>query len=292
MKLGIIGGSGLYQLEGLTGIKEEKVHTPYGEPSDSYICGKIAERELCFLPRHGAGHRLLPSELNHRANIFGFKALGVERIISVSAVGSLNENLRPRDVALPDQYFDRTKRSADHTFFGQGVVAHIGFGEPVCPDLRKILLEVSEKVITADDQPEKVKVVDGGVYVNMEGPAFSTKAESNMYRQMGFDVIGMTSLAEAKLAREAEICYQPLAMVTDYDCWKESEEAVSVEMVVENLKANSSLAKRIIRQLIPELSSERKCDCQDALGSALMTPPEAISEESKSRLGPILEKYV
>ncbi len=292
MKLGIIGGSGLYQLEGLTGIKEEKVHTPYGEPSDNYICGKIAERELCFLPRHGVGHRLLPSELNHRANIFGFKALGVERIISVSAVGSLNENLRPRDVALPDQYFDRTKRSVDHTFFGQGVVAHIGFGEPVCPDLRKILLEVSEKVITADDQSEKVKVVDGGVYVNMEGPAFSTKAESNMYRQMGFDVIGMTSLAEAKLAREAEICYQPLAMVTDYDCWKESEEAVSVEMVVENLKANSSLAKRIIRDLIPELPSERKCDCQDALGSALMTAPEAISEESKSRLGPILEKYV
>ncbi len=292
MKLGVIGGSGLYEMDGLTDVKEEKLSTPFGEASDSYICGKTGDIELCFLPRHGRGHRLLPSELNHRANIFGFKALGVERIISVSAVGSLNEDLRPRDVVLPDQYFDRTKRSADHTFFGRGVVAHIGFGEPTCPDLRGILLEASEKVVGASEQTEKIKVVDGGVYVNMEGPAFSTKAESNTYRKFGFDVIGMTSLAEAKLAREAEICYQALAMVTDYDCWKESEEAVSVEMVVENLKANSSLAKCIIRELIPELAFERKCDCQDALGSALMTAPEAISEESKSRLGPILDKYV
>ncbi len=292
MKLGIIGGSGLYELEGLTDVKEEDLSTPFGEPSDSYICGKIGDRELCFLPRHGRGHRLLPSELNHRANIFGFKALGVERIVSVSAVGSLNEDLRPRDVVLPDQYFDRTKRSADHTFFGQGVVAHIGFGEPTCADLRRILLEVSKKIAGASNEAENVKVVDGGVYVNMEGPAFSTKAESNTYRKLGFDVIGMTSLAEAKLAREAEICYQALAMVTDYDCWKESEEAVSVEMVVENLNANSSLAKQIIKELLPVLPSERKCDCGDALSAALMTALEAIPEEAKARLGPILEKYV
>jgi 5'-methylthioadenosine phosphorylase len=292
MKTGIIGGSGLYQLEGLDDTREEKLETPFGEPSDAYICGRIGGNEVCFLPRHGRSHSLLPSELNHRANIYGFKELGVERIISVSAVGSLSEDLSPRDVVLPDQYFDRTKRALDHTFFGNGVVAHVGFGDPCCAELRKLLLKVSEEVVNSQDDKGAIKVVEGGVYVNMEGPAFSTRAESNMYRKMGFDVIGMTSLGEAKLAREAEICYQALAMVTDYDCWHETEAEVSVEMVMGNLKANSALARSIIREAVPRMPSSRGCKCGSSLETALITSPDAVPEEMKAKLGPIIEKYV
>jgi len=292
MKLGVIGGSGLYEMEGLRDVRPQVVETPFGAPSDAYMCGRLGDREVFFLPRHGRGHRLLPSEINHRANIFGFKLLGVERIISVSAVGSLKEQLRPRDIVLPDQYFDRTRKSEEHTFFGQGIVAHVAFGEPACPELRQATVRVALKVIERLGLAGKVKVYEGGTYVNMEGPAFSTKAESNFYRRQGFDVIGMTSLPEAKLCREAEICYQALAMVTDYDCWHESEEPVTVEMILSHLEANTRLAKEIVAELALHLPEKRACACGAALKHAILTRSENMPPERKRALWPILQKYV
>jgi len=292
MKIGIVGGSGLYNLDGLEDLEFVELTTPFGEPADAYASGTLNGCQVYFLPRHGRGHRLLPSEINHRANIFGFKMLGVERVISVSAVGSLREEYRPRDIVLPDQYFDRTKQSLRHTFFGGGVVAHVAFGEPTCCELRELVAAVAfdtARGLTGDDG---VRVNEGGTYVNMEGPAFSTKAESNVYRQLGFDVIGMTSLAEAKLCREAEICYQAMAMVTDYDCWHESEEDVNVEMLIGHLVANTNLAKEILGELIPRIPEERTCSCASALQSAILTNRESISEENRKRLEPLIGKYV
>ncbi len=291
MTIGIIGGSGLYDIEGIEGMEERRIDTPFGDPSDAYRCGTLAGRAVCFLPRHGQGHRLLPSEINHPANIFGFKLLGVERVLSISAVGSLREDLHPRDIVLPDQYFDRTKASDRHTFFGKGLAAHVSFGDPVCPELRAVVDSVARGVIAADAE-SGVSVHNGGTYVNMEGPAFSTKAESNFHRKMGFDVVGMTSLAEAKLCREAELCYQAMSMVTDYDCWHESDGPVTVEMVIGHLMANSALAKRIVVEAVTAVPEGRECACGESLKYALLTPAEVVPEETRRALAPIVGKYL
>jgi len=293
MKLGIIGGSGLYDIEGLTDIKNRMLKTPFGKPSDCYTGGKIAGNEVFFLPRHGKGHRIMPGEINYRANILGFKMLGVDRIISISAVGSLKENLPPGTIVLPDQYYDRTKNSAQHTFFGNGIVAHVGFAEPACSDLRGIIAECVKQVVRKSPDGRKVKVQDGGTYVNMEGPAFSTKAESIVNRKMGFDVIGMTSLAEAKLCREAGICYQAISMVTDYDCWHETKEPVTVEMIIANLVANTSLAKHIIGHLVPVLCRTKKtCGCAEALKYAIITNRKMIPAATKKNLKLIIGSFI
>jgi 5'-methylthioadenosine phosphorylase len=292
MKIGVIGGSGVYELEGLKNVARRKVKTPFGAPSDEYICGKLGGVDVYFLPRHGKGHRILPGEINHRANIYGFKTLGVERILSISAVGSLKQNLRPRDIVLPDQYFDRTKKSLEHTFFGNGIVAHVAFAEPTCTDLRKMIAACARKVIGRDKAHKNIRVNEGGTYVNMEGPAFSTKAESHSYRKLGFDIIGMTSLGEAKLCREAGICYQAMAMVTDYDCWHKNEASVTLEMVIGNLVANTKLAKEILKELIPRLSEKRKCCCADALKNAIVTNKAVIPVATKKALKAIIGKYI
>jgi len=292
MKVGVIGGSGLYELENLQSIEPVEVDTPFGAPSDAFMHGVIAGRDVYFLPRHARGHRLLPSEINHRANIFGFKKLGVECVLSVSAVGSLREDLHPRDIVLPDQYFDRTKKSLEHTFFGNGVVAHVAFGDPSCRVLRDAMAAAAGEEISSDPDGKAAQVRAGGTYVNMEGPAFSTKAESNTYRRLGFDIIGMTSLPEAKLCREAELCYQAMAMVTDYDCWHDTEEDVNVEMLMGHLRANTKRAKSILQALIPTIPEERRCSCGCALASALLTDRQAISMDSRERLAPIIGKYL
>jgi 5'-methylthioadenosine phosphorylase len=292
MSIGVIGGSGLYDLEGLQEVESRTLETPFGQPSDAYVRGKLGGHEVYFLPRHGRGHRLLPSEINHRANIFGFKALGVERIVSVSAVGSLKEDIHPRDIVLPDQYFDRTKKSAEHTFFGQGIVAHAPFGEPACAALRRHVGEVCRRTVERQSPRPEVGVHAAGTYVNMEGPAFSTKAESFFHRRMGFDVIGMTSLAEAKLCRESEICYQAMAMVTDYDCWHDTEEPVTVEMIVSHLMANTHLAKEILREVITSLPPKRECGCGQAMAGAIFTSAAAMPADRKRALAPLLRKYV
>ena len=291
MKIGIIGGSGLYDLEGIEKIDEVEVETPFGAPSDSYIHGAIGGRDLYFLPRHGKNHSIMPSEINHRANIFGFKKLGVECVISVSAVGSLREDMRPRDIMLPDQYFDRTKKSLEHTFFGEGLVAHVGFGEPTCFELRRAIAVSIERVLEGEDTRRDLRVQDGGTYVNMEGPAFSTKAESNTYRKLGFDIIGMTSLPEAKLCREAEICYQNISMITDYDCWHESEDDVTAASVYSHLTANSEMAKSVLLDLLPSIPEKRSCGCGSALACAIMTQRGA-AEETRKKLEPIVGKYL
>ncbi|MDZ4199050.1 MAG: S-methyl-5'-thioadenosine phosphorylase [Kiritimatiellia bacterium] len=292
MKIGILGGSGLYELEALKDLRRHAVPTPFGDPSDDYLEGVWKEREVVFLPRHGVGHRLLPSEINHRANIFGFKSLGVHRVISVSAVGSLKEELRPRDVVLPDQYFDRTKRGDAQTFFGKGVVAHVAFGDPVCGDLLDSLFRAAEQTRKKSDRWKDLRIQMGGTYVNMEGPAFSTRAESNWYRSCGFDVIGMTSLAEAKLCREAGLCYAALAMVTDYDCWHETEEDVTTGMVIETLRANIDFVRHILENAVFDAGQTRTCDCEHSLKNALFTPPDRIPPERRKALGPILEGIV
>src|ERR1051325_3688866 len=244
-RIGIIGGSGLYHIEGFTNQKWIKVATPFGAPSDSFLTGRLAGREVGFLPRHARGHRILPGELNHRANIWAMKKLGVAWIISASAVGSLQAEYRPCDVVLPDQFVDRTKRDFEHTFFGRGIVGHVAFADPVCEELRQLLLKSSRAL--------KARVHDGGAYVNMEGPAFSTRAESITNHKLGYSVIGMTNLGEAKCAREAEIAYATIAMVTDYDSWKTDEAHVTVEMVIENLRKNAELAKAIIARTLPQI---------------------------------------
>ena len=283
-RVGIIGGSGLYHIEGFTRQKWVRLQTPFGPPSDAFLTGELSGREVVFLPRHGRGHRLLPSELNHRANIFGMKKLGVAWILSVTAVGSLQERYKPCDIVLPDQYVDRTKRSIEHTFFGGGMVAHIAFAEPVCAELRRMLFEAARK--------QGAPVHDGGTYVNMEGPAFSTRAESLSNHRLGYDVIGMTSLGEAKCAREAEIAYAPMAMITDYDCWKSDEAPVTVEMVVANLNRNSAQAQALIAAALPQIPKVPGCSCHNALKNAILTDKKAWPRRLKTRLRPLLEKYL
>ncbi len=283
-RIGIIGGSGLYQVDGFTRPKWVKVKTPFGAPSDDFLTGLLAGREVVFLPRHGRGHRLLPSELNHRANVWAMKKLGVGWIISVSAVGALQEQYRPCDVLLPTQFLDRTKKSAEHSFFGQGLVAHISFAEPICPELRVWLRQGC--------QATGATFHDSGTYVNMEGPAFSTRAESRLNHQQGLDVIGMTNLGEAKCAREAEIAYATLAMITDYDCWKEDEAHVTVEMIIANLHKNAAQAQRIITNVIPRIPAEPNCSCTRALEHAILTDRTLWPARIKAKLRPLLEKYL
>ena len=282
-RIGIIGGSGLYHLEGFTGQKWVRIQTPFGSPSDALLSGKLEGRDLVFLPRHGRGHRILPSELNHRANIWAMKKLGVAWVISVSAVGSLQSKYRPCDIVLPDQFLDRTKQSTAHTFFGRGIVGHIAFAEPVSGELRRILLKAARSL--------KARVHDGGTYVNMEGPAFSTRAESLVNHNSGHDVVGMTNLGEAKCAREAEIAYATMAMITDYDCWKEDEAHVTVEMVIANLMKNAAMAKAIIARAVREIPSEPNWPSHSALKNAIMTDRKLWPAKTKRDLKPILEKY-
>ena len=281
MKLGIIGGSGLYEMPELEGVQSIPVETPFGAPSDALVRGRLGQAELYFLPRHGRGHRVLPSEINHRANLFAFRTLGVRQVLAFTAVGSLREDIAPRDLVLPDQYFDRTKQN--HTFFGDGIAAHAPFADPVCPRLRRGLETVLDELRAAG---ESVRVHPAGTYVNIEGPAFSTRAESRFYRNAGFDVIGMTSLPEAKLAREAGICYAPVALVTDYDAWHEGEEAVTVEMVVAHMAANVSVARKIVTTLAARLEAgEATCGCADAMRGAVMTDRALIPPELRARWG-------
>jgi len=281
--IGIIGGSGLYDMAELTDREERTVETPFGDPSGPYTLGTLRGRRVAFLPRHGAGHRILPSELNFRANIYGFKLLGVERILSASAVGSLKEEYRPLDIVVPDQFFDRTKGRIS-TFFGRGLVAHVAFAHPVCGDLAKVAADSVESV--------GARVHRGGTYVNMEGPQFSTLAESKLYRSWGMDVIGMTNLQEAKLAREAEICYATLALVTDYDCWHPDHDSVTVDLIIANLMQNAVTAQKTIAEAVARLSGARTCACKDALATAIITRPENVPEQTKKELAPIIGKYM
>ncbi|MBE3557773.1 MAG: S-methyl-5'-thioadenosine phosphorylase [Ktedonobacteraceae bacterium] len=286
-KIGVIGGSGLYQMEGMTSVEEVSISTPFGAPSDVIAIGEVAGVPLAFLPRHGRGHRLSPTEIPVRANIWALKSLGVEWVISVSAVGSLREEVAPRDLVIPDQLFDRTK-SRVNSFFEGGLVVHCTFADPFCPVL-------SELLYTAASQLGDVTVHRGGTYVCMEGPLFSTKAESNVYRKLGMDIIGMTSLPEAKLAREAELCYAIIACVTDYDCWHESAESVSVEMVVSNLAANVANAQRILRDVarkIPPDRSQVTCDCANALATAIITERAQIPAEVREKYSLLVGKYL
>ena len=281
--IGIIGGSGLYDMPELTDREEREVRTPFGDPSGPYVIATLRGRRVAFLARHGRGHRLLPSELNFRANIFGFKVLGVEWILSASAVGSLREDFRPLDIVVPTQFFDRT-RGRVSTFFGDGLVAHVGFAHPVCGRLGDVVAGATERAGAALHR--------GGTYVCMEGPQFSTVAESNFYRAAGFDVIGMTNLQEAKLAREAEICYTTIALVTDYDCWHPDHDSVTVEMIVANLLRNAETAQRIIANAAERLPIERTCECARALATAIITRPEAIPAATRERLRPLIGKYL
>jgi 5'-methylthioadenosine phosphorylase len=283
VQIGIIGGSGLYDMEELADREEIRVSTPFGEPSGPYVTGTLRGRRVAFLSRHGAGHRIMPSELNFRANIFGFKLLGVERIFSASAVGSLKEEFPPLDVVIPDQFFDRTRGRAS-TFFGRGLVAHISFAHPICADLAQIAFESARAA--------GARAHMGGTYVCMEGPQFSTLAESKVYKNLGMDVIGMTNLQEAKLAREAEICYTTIALVTDYDCWHPDHENVTVEMIVANLTANAEMAKRLIADAVERVSPERTCTCGSALAAAIITSPDAIPAAVKRELAPLIDKYI
>jgi len=283
-RIGIIGGSGLYSIEGFTEQKWVKVKTPFGSPSDELLTGRLGGSEVVFLPRHARGHRILPSELNHRANIWAMKSLDVAWIISASAVGSLQKKYKPCEIVLVDQFLDRTKRSFEHTFFGRGIVGHIAFADPVCEELRQLLLKAGRKV--------KAKIHDGGTYVNMDGPAFSTRAESITNHKLGYDVIGMTNLGEAKCAREAEIAYATLAMITDYDCWKADEAHVTVEMVIENLKRNAATAKAIIQNVIATIPEEPGWPCHGALKNAIMTERSLWPRKTVAELKPILAKYL
>ena len=283
-RIGIIGGSGLYHIDGFSRQKWVKVKTPFGAPSDEFLTGELSGRQVVFLPRHGRGHRILPSELNHRANVWSMKELGVAWIISVSAVGSLQAKYKPCHIVLPDQFLDRTKQSSAHTFFGRGLVGHIAFAEPICEELRRLLLKSGREC--------KAKVHDGGTYVNMEGPAFSTRAESLTNHKLGYDVVGMTNLGEAKCSREAEIAYASMAMITDYDCWKADEAHVTVEMVIENLTRNAATAKRIITHVIPRIPEKPGWASHDALRNAIMTAREYWPDKVKKELRPILAKYL
>ncbi len=282
-EIGIIGGSGLYHMPGFKDPYEQRQQTPFGDPSDSYILGSLAGRKVAFLARHARGHKLLPSELNFRANIYGFKQLGVERIISVSAVGSLKEEHKPLDFVIPDQFFDRTRHRID-TFFGDGIVAHVGFGDPVCGEMTNIINQACASA--------NVTGKLGGTYVCMEGPQFSTKAESNVYRSWGADVVGMTNLQEAKLAREAEICYATVAMVTDYDCWHPHHDSVTVDQIVAVLTKNAENAAMVVQHSVAAMPTARSCKCGSALAHAILTDPAKIPLATKNKLKLILEKYL
>lgn len=283
--IGVIGGSGLYEIDGLENLEEVQLSTPFGEPSDAFICGDLDGKKMVFLPRHGRGHRISPSEINFRANIWGMKRLGVTRILSVSAVGSMREDIEPGDFVVIEQFFDRTRHRVD-TFFQNGVVAHVMFADPVCDDLRQTLIGAGRAA--------GVKVHDGGTYINMEGPQFSTRAESKIYRQWGVDVIGMTNLQEARLAREAEICYATVAMATDYDCWHEGHDDVTVEAVIEVMQANVGNARKLIELAAPDVKPQEEsgCACGSALQYAIMTARETIPPEARQRLGLFIDKYL
>ncbi len=283
-RIGIIGGTGLYDLPGFVGQRWVKVRTPFGAPSDALLTGRLAGRDVVFLPRHGRGHRLLPSELNHRANLWAMKKLGVAWIVSVSAVGSLQARYRPCDIVVIDQFVDRTKQALEHTFFGRGIVAHVAFAHPICEELRQRLWQ-SARACGA-------RVHDGGAYVNMEGPAFSTRAESLTNHRAGYDVIGMTNLGEAKCAREAEIAYATLAMVTDYDCWKDDGAHVTVEMVIDYLHRNAETARRIIADVIPRIPAQPAWSCHEALKSAILTDRKLWPAKTIKELQPVLAKYL
>jgi len=280
-KIGIIGGSGLYDMEGLEDRRWVKVNTPFGKPSDKFLLAKLEGREIVFLPRHSRGHKILPSGINYRANIYGMKLLGVERIISVSACGSLKEEIKPLDFVIPTQFVDRTNQARKYTFFDQGIVVHISFSKPACPELSQLLYD------TVKGQGFRVHFE--ATYLNMEGPQFSTLAESNLYRSWGIDIIGMTNMAEARLAREAEICYTTLAAVTDYDCWHPSHDEVNAELVIKNLLKNVENAKKILRAFIPKISSERKCLCRDALKNSIVTPKRVIPYRIRKKLSLLIK---
>ena len=281
--IGIIGGSGLYDMADVTDRTEIKLTTPFGDPSGPYLLGTLRGRRVAFLARHGAGHRLLPSELNFRANIFGMKMLGVEYILSASAVGSLKEEYKPLDIVIPDQFIDRT-RGRTSTFFGRGLAAHVGFAHPFC--------RILSRLVSSSGQDSGAVVHTGGTYVCMEGPQFSTLAESKLYRSWGADIIGMTNLQEAKLAREAEICYTTIALVTDYDCWHPDHDSVTVEMVIANLMQNAKTAQHIIAKAVEALPYERTCECASALKYALITRPDAIPAQTRQELAPLVNKYL
>jgi len=282
-KIAFIGGSGLYDIDGMENRQELTVETPFGDPSDAVVVGEINGVEAAFLPRHGRGHRFSPSEIPVKANIYALKSLGVERVVSVSAVGSLKEHIKPLDLVVPDQIIDRTKLRSD-TFFGDGIVAHVGFADPFCNELRRIAFESASL--------EDVDCHDGGTYLVIEGPQFSTRAESAVYRSWGANVIGMTALPEAKLAREAELCYTTLAFVTDYDVWHDTEEEVTVEMVIQNLTHNVATAQGIIRRMLAEIPDNRTCGCESALKNAVITSRESITKDAQNRLGILVNKYL
>jgi 5'-methylthioadenosine phosphorylase len=282
VKLAVIGGSGVYDIEALTDVEERQIATPFGDPSDTITIGTLSGVRIAFLPRHGRGHRLTPSEVPYRANIWALKSLGVERIISISACGSMKKRYKPRHIVIPDQIYDNTK-GRDYSFFGDGLVAHIGIAEPFCPHLRGLLCEAAQQAGGT--------VHMGGTFITIEGPRFSTRGESKIYRSWGVDIIGMTAVPEAQLAREAEICYATMAHVTDYDVWHEEEEAVNVEMLIANLVANAALSKRTIATLAPLLPAERNCDCGQALAAAIITQRDLIPPDKIAQLGPIAAKY-
>ena len=287
-RIGILGGSGLYRIDGIGEKESVQIDTPFGSPSDTFELGVLEGRKIAFLPRHGRGHRHLPSEINYRANIHGMKQLGVNRIISVSAVGSLKKEIRPLDIVLVDQFFDRSKRSTEQTFFGDGIAGHVMFAHPICEDLQRLLYDVAKA------EAGDVQVHPKGTYLNIEGPAFSTRAESLTYQSWGIDVIGMTNMTEARLAREAEICYASMAMVTDYDCWKEdeAESTVSVDMIIENLNRNISLARRILKKAIPLITEERSCGCGVALDNAVITSRDRMPKQTLDRMELILARVL
>ena len=282
-EIGVIGGSGLYTMPGFEVQREVALETPWGRPSDNYVVGRLAGRDVAFLARHGRGHRISPSELNFRANIYGFKSLGVERIVSLSAVGSLKEEHKPLDFVIPDQFFDRTRGRAS-TFFGEGLVVHVGFADPICPQVAEVVHQAC--------QAEGVRVKRGGTYLCMEGPQFSTKAESNVYRSWGMDVIGMTNLQEAKLAREAELCYATVAMVTDYDCWHPDHDAVTVDQIVGNLIQNAENACKVVARTVAALPAGRSCQCGSALKHAILTDRKLIPEATRRKLELLAGKYL
>ncbi|MDD5454770.1 MAG: S-methyl-5'-thioadenosine phosphorylase [Candidatus Ratteibacteria bacterium] len=287
-RIGIIGGSGLYGIEGFTNKKWVRVDTPFGKPSDEYLIGKINGEEIAFLPRHGRGHPIMPSQLNYRANIFGMKKLGVEHLVSFSTVGSFKKEIKPLDIVIIDQFVDRTNQARKMTFFGDGVVAHIAFAEPVCPVLSDVLYLAAKKLAVKNN----INVHKGGTYLNMEGPAFSTEAESFLYKSWGMDVIGMTNMPEAKLAREAEMCFVTVAMVTDYDAWYEEESVVTVDMIVQNLNKNVQVIKELIKDMVSHIPQKRNCLCSQALKNAIITQKELIPDERKKELELIIGKYI
>ncbi|NIO49098.1 MAG: S-methyl-5'-thioadenosine phosphorylase [Candidatus Aminicenantes bacterium] len=283
-EIGILGGTGFYEIEGIRSIEEVKFETRFGKTSDAFITGSLEGRRVAFLNRHGRGHKILPSKINYRANIYGFKMLGVERIISVNSVGSLKEQIKPRDIVFSDQFFDRTHR--ENSFFGEGIAAHVSLAHPVCPDLSAVLFKSGEEL--------KLRVHQGGTYICIEGPAFSCKAESNIYRSWGCSVIGMTSATEAKLCREAELCYATMNLVCDYDVWHEVEEPVTIEMILESMEQNTQNAKAIIKKALSSLPSQKesRCDCGQTLKNCIVTQPDSIAEKSKEKLRFIIGKYI